>query len=294
MYTFDGKGALVVGAGGGIGGALAVELARRGARVAVADLDQAAAEQTAALIADRGGEAAALTCDVTDDGSVTAAVAQVRDFLGHIDLAANTAGVLLNGNPEDIPLTEWERIFRVNVFGATRLIHAVLPEMLARGEGYLLTTASAAGLYPFATSRIPYAASKAALISMTQNLAIYLRPQGIRVSCFCPGPVVTPIGASMKTWSEDVVMRGPGSHFKLMVPAEAAGILCDGMAAERFLIASHEADTLELLRQYAAAPDNFLYEKIGRFACGDSGLPRVDLNDPAIARAMSELGKGGG
>ena len=291
MYSFENKNALLVGAGSGIGRALALELSRRGARVAVADLDERGAAGTAELIGEAGGRALALACDVSDDASVARAVREAEGFLDTIDIAASTAGVLLNGNPEDIPLAEWQRIFGVNVFGAARLIERVLPAMLERGEGYLVTTASVAGLYPFAISRIPYAASKAALISMTENLAIYLRPKGIRVSCLCPGPTVTAITDSMTTWSENVTIRGPGSHLRLMSAEEAATLFCDGMAAGRFIIPSHEPETTDLLRQFAASPDDFLYDKIGKFACGENGLPQVDLNDPAIARAFANLNR---
>jgi NAD(P)-dependent dehydrogenase (short-subunit alcohol dehydrogenase family) len=289
MYSFENKKALLVGAGSGIGRAVALELSRRGVQTVVADIDAQGAAGTAGMIDEAGGRALALTCDVTDDASVARAVREAEGFLGTIDIAVNTAGVLLNGNPEDIPLPEWERIFGVNVFGAARLVEHVLPPMLARGAGYVVTTASVAGLYPFATSRIPYAASKAALISLSQNLAIYLRPRGIRVSCLCPGPTVTSITDTMKTWSDNVTLRGPGSHLRLMPAGEAAAIFCDGMAADRFLIASHEPETTELLRQFAASPDNFLYEKIGRFACSENGLPNVDPTDPAIAGALEAL-----
>lgn len=289
MYSLENRKAFIVGAGGGIGQALALEFSRRGAVVAVADIDEQRAAKTAGLLKDESGRSVGLPCDLTVDTSVADAVDAARQFLGDIDIAVNTAGVLVNGNPEDIPLGEWQRIFDVNVFGSVRLIERVLPRMLEAGEGYIATTASVAGLYPFATSRIPYASSKAALISMTENLAIYLRPKGIRVSCLCPGPTITPITKGMKTWSEHVTVRGPGSQFRLMPAEEAARIFCDGLEAGRFVIPSHEPETGELLGQFAASPDNFIYDKIGRFACGENGLPNVDLSDPVIARALEAL-----
>ena len=95
---------------------------------------------------------------------------------------------MLNGHPEDIPLAEWQRIMDLNYFAAVRGCQHFLPKFLARGSGHLVNTASFAGLYPYAASRVPYAASKAAIISMSQNLAVYLEPQGVRVSCLIPGP----------------------------------------------------------------------------------------------------------
>jgi len=286
MYTLAKKNALIVGAGGGIGRALALELARRGANSVIADINLSRAEETAYWVSEEGAKSHAVECDVTSDASVSNAISKACDYLGEINLVINTAGVLLNGNPEDIPLQEWERIFSVNVFGAVRLVEQALPQMLERGEGHIVATASVAGQYPFAISRIPYAASKAALISMTQNLAIYLRPKGIRVSCLCPGPTITAITEGMKTWSDDVVVRGPGSHIRLMSAEESAVIYCDGLEGGQFLIQSHPQETAAMLAQYAYSPDNFIFDKIGKFACGESGLPKVDLSDPLVAAAL--------
>lgn len=293
MYSMAQKKTFIVGAGGGIGRALAQDLSRRGAQVVVADINADRAAETAGLIKNAGGQSTSVACDITADTSVSEALKVAREFLGDIDLVINTAGVLLNGNPEDIPLQEWQRIFNVNVFGSVRLIERVLPPMLERGAGHIVTTASVAGLYPFATSRIPYASSKAALISMTENLAIYLRPKGVRVSCLCPGPTITSITEGMKTWSDDVVVRGPGSHLRLMSAEEAASIFCDGLEAGRFIIPSHEPETTETLGQFGNSPDDFIYDKIGKFACGESGLPKVDLTDPVIASALAAIKNSG-
>ena len=289
MFSFKDRAALLVGAGNGIGRSLAQEFARRGARVVAADIDAEGAAETAQLIRDAGGEAESVACDLTDPASVASAVESAEEFLGAIDVAANTAGLLLSGNPEDIPPEEWERIFGVNLIGATRLNHIVMPKMIERGDGYIVNTASVAGLFPFAANRLPYASSKAALLSMCENLAIYLRPKGVRVSCLCPGPTATAIRGGMRTWSDDVVMRGPGREFLLMSPGKAANIFCDGMEAEKVVILSHPPATLDLMRRFAASPEAFLMERIGQFACGDAGLPAPDLSDPEIAEAMRAL-----
>ena len=146
-----------------------------------------------------------------------------------IDIHMNNAGIIHSGNPEDFPASEWERMFSVNFFGAVRANSVVLPKMIARGEGYIVNTASFAGLYPYATNRIPYAASKAALVSMSENLAVYLQPKGIRVSCLCPGPTMTTSTVGMKPWSENVIMRGPGRHLPVRSQEHAATVLADGM-----------------------------------------------------------------
>lgn len=286
MFSFQDTRAFVVGAAGGIGRALAVEFANRGASIVAADIDETGAAETARLINDAGGKAFAVGCDVTDQQSVQSAIADAEAFLGEFDIVANAVGVLLSGHPEDIPLSEWQRIFQVNVLGVARLNEILLPKMLERGRGYIVNTASVAGLYPFAITRIPYAASKAALISMSQNLAIYLKPKGINVSCLCPGPTLTAIGGRASNWTEDVTMVGPSRDYKLMTAPETAKLFCDGMELERVIIHSQPQVTLELMQRAAASPDHFIYERIGQFASGNDGLPTVDFTDPAIIKAL--------
>lgn len=289
MFSFNNVNALVVGGASGIGRAMAMEFSRRGTRVAVADIDDAGAARTAARINEAGGSAIGVSCDVTDASSLTAAVTSAEQFLGSIDICANAVGVLLSGNPEDIPIEEWERIFQVNVFGAARLNELVLPKMIARGSGYIVNTASVAGLHPFAITRIPYAASKAALISMSENLAIYLKPKGVRVSCLCPGPTATPIGGRSKEWTQGLPLVGPGRDYALLTAQRTAEIFCDGMEAERVIIPSQEQISLGYMRRHAASPDQFIYERVGQYACGNDGLPNIDFSDPEIVAAFNDL-----
>jgi NAD(P)-dependent dehydrogenase (short-subunit alcohol dehydrogenase family) len=272
MFSFENQNALVVGAGQNIGRAIALEFARRGARVAVADINKAGAEETAQLIVDAGGQATGVGCDVTSEESVARAIAEAEAFLGQIDIQMNNAGVLHSGNPEDLPLAEWERTFNVNLFGAVRANAIVMPKMIARGTGYIVNTASFAGLYPYAANRIPYAASKAALISMSENLAVYLMPLGVRVSCLCPGPTMTTSIIGMKPWSENVVMRGPGRDLDVRSQEHAATVLANGMSAGRIIIPTHE-EGLETVRRHGEGPDAFVRAKIAEFASGDTGLP---------------------
>jgi NAD(P)-dependent dehydrogenase (short-subunit alcohol dehydrogenase family) len=144
--------------------------------------------------------------------------------------------------------------------------------MIARGSGHIVNTASLAGLYPYAANRLPYAASKAALINMSENLALYLHPLGVRVSCLCPGPTMTTMGQGMKTWSENVVMRGPGSEFDLRSQEHAATVLADGMSAGRIIVHTHEVAE-ELVRSHGDDPDAFVQARIDAYAAGDTGLP---------------------
>lgn len=272
MFSFQDKTALIFGAGQNIGQAVAFEYARRGARVAVADINGPGAEETAAAIIQSGGRAIGVAADVTSEESIAAAVAATEAALGAVDILMNNAGIIHNGNPEDFPPAEWIRMFDVNFFGAVRANALLMPKMIARRSGYIVNTASFAGLYPFATSRVPYAASKAALVSMSENLALHLLPLGVRVSCLCPGPTMTTSTAGMKSWSQNVVMKGPGSDLSVKSQEEAATILADGMEKGRVLILTHERG-FDTVRERGASPDGFIQHKIDEFARGQTGRP---------------------
>jgi NAD(P)-dependent dehydrogenase (short-subunit alcohol dehydrogenase family) len=273
--VFKGKSALVFGSGRNIGRAIVREFARRGARVAVADIDFEGAEEATALIREAGGEAIALRCNVMESESIREAAVAAEAALGEIDIVMNNAGLLHSGNPEDFPISEWERMIGCNLMGMVRSIEHFLPKMLKRGHGYIVNTGSFAGLYPYAASRIPYAVSKAGVIALSENLALYAIPQGIKVSCLCPGPVMTTSANTMKTFSENVPMRGPGKHLWLKSQEEVAVILADGMEADRIIIPTHE-EVRETLLEWAASPDAFIRKQIAAFAAGDIGQPQID------------------
>lgn len=276
---FAGANALLFGGAKGIGKAIALEWARRGARVAVADIDEAAARETAAEIEAAGGRAIGLAANVLNDESVVAAAVQAEAALGEIDILLNNVGSMLNGHPEDIPFAEWHRMMDINYFAAVRGIQVFLPKFLARDlnngrRGHIVNTASFAGLYPYAASRIPYAAAKAAVISLSQNLAIYLEPQGIRVTCLIPGPVMTGVLDAMTTWTPDCPMRGPGAELELMLPEDVAVELSDGMRDGKTMIPSDPA-AWNIIERWAGSPDAFVQGKVDDFARGEAGLPKV-------------------
>lgn len=271
---FAGKTALIFGGAKGIGREVALEWARRGARLAVADIDENAALATAEEIKASGGKAVGLRADVLSDTSVAAAADAAEAELGEIDILLNNVGAILNGHPEDIPFAEWQRIMDLNYLSVVRGTAHFLPRMLERGNGYIVNTASFAGLFPYAASRIPYAAAKAAVIALTQNLALYLEPQGIRVCCLVPGPVMTGVMDTMTSWTQDCQMRGPGGDLVLKLPQEVAAILSDGMRDGRIVIPSDES-VWDLVQEWAASPDAFLRGKMETFANGDDGRPRI-------------------
>ncbi len=249
-----------------------MELARRGACVAIADIDANAAQQVSANINEIGGSAINLQCDVLQQSSIDAAAQLCKQTFGSPDIVINNVGAMLNGHPEDIPLTEWERMMDLNYFSVVRSMQTFLPEFLMRGHGHIVNTASFAGLYPYAVSRLPYAAAKGAIIALTQSLALYLEPKGIRVSCFIPGPVMTDILTSMTSWTQDCTVCGPGADLEIIDVQNAASILADGMSGEKIMIATHDC-VWKILAEWARSPDDFLKAKMGAFERGDFGRP---------------------
>jgi NAD(P)-dependent dehydrogenase (short-subunit alcohol dehydrogenase family) len=272
--VFAGQNALIYGAAKGIGRAVALEFARRGAAVGIADIDLAGAQETAGLIAQAGGKAAAWRCDVTSDVSVREAAVAAEIALGEIDIVMNNVGGILHGRVEDIPISEWQRILDLNLMPVVRSNAVFLPRMLARGRGFIVNTASFAGLYPFATTRMPYVAAKAGVIAMSESMALDLEPRGIRVSCLCPGPVMTNVMEGMKTWTAGVEMRGPGAHLQLQTVDQVAITLADGMEAGRIIIPTHE-EAWETMARHGADPDGFVRAKAAEFASGDFGRPSL-------------------
>jgi NAD(P)-dependent dehydrogenase (short-subunit alcohol dehydrogenase family) len=272
MFQFRDKTVLLIGGGQNIGRAIALEFAKRGANVAVADINQAGAVETARLVAGMGRQAVGLHADVSSEGSVAACAAAAEAALGEIDVLMNNAGILSGGNPEDIPLSAWQRMMDINYFGMVRANALLAPKMIARGSGYIVNTASFAGLYPFASSRVHYSASKAAIVAMSYNLALYLLPKGIGVSCLCPGPVMTTSNQSMQHFSKDYTMRGPGADLRVMSQKEVAELLADAMEVGKIMILTHEEGRASM-QDYAADPDAYIRRCAEEWAQGFTGLP---------------------
>lgn len=284
---FDQKVALVFGGAKGIGAAVAQEFARRGSRVVVVDIDDQAAQRTAEVVQAAGGEALALRCDVRDSDAMAAVVVDAEQQMGEIDIVMNNVGVMIAGNPEDIPLSEWQRVMDLNLFPVVRSNEIFLPKMIARGSGHIVNTASFAGLYPYAANRMPYVVSKAAVLALTESLALYLLPKGIQVSCFCPGPVMTAIMDQVKNWSPEAVMRGPGTQFMPISAEQSAVILADGMCDGRIVIPT-DIQAWGMVREHAEAPDQFIRDKIDAFERGDTGLPDREAIEALLARHSTQ------
>ena len=239
MEQLDGKVAIVTGAASGIGRGTAFALAREKVTVIAADIDQAGVDQVAAEITASGGRAYAVHCDVAQQDAFEKLKAETLARAGRVDIVMNNVGVLTCGRPEDLPVTEWERIFETNLMSVVRSNAVFLPLLIAQKSGHIVNTASFAGLFTYAYDRLPYAAAKAAIVQISEGLAIYLRPQGIGVTCLCPGPVRTNVMSSSRKFSGGLDVRGPGPMFDLIEPAVVGDMVVAAIRANTFMLPTH-------------------------------------------------------
>jgi NAD(P)-dependent dehydrogenase (short-subunit alcohol dehydrogenase family) len=231
------KVVVVTGGGGGIGRALCQRFAAEGARaIVVADRDESAARKTAQ---DVGGRAV-----VTDSGVEADLVRLVKaatDAYGPIDLFCSNAGIMVRGGI-DTPDAEWQRIWNVNLMSHVWAARAVLPGMVARGQGYLLHTASAAGLLTQIGSA-PYSVTKHAAVAFAEWLAITYGASGIKVSCLCPLGVRTEMLRTATGHIAEVLRE------TALDPEAVAAAVVAGLDQERFLILPHPEAAEYFLRK---------------------------------------------
>jgi NAD(P)-dependent dehydrogenase (short-subunit alcohol dehydrogenase family) len=238
------KHVVVTGGASGIGRALARRFAAEGAAaVVVADLDGAGTEAVARDIGGLGRQV-----DVSDEGGIRELVAAAERANGPIDLFCSNAGIGVIGGVE-VTNEAWQRIWDVNVMAHVYAARAVLPSMLERGEGYLLSTASAAGLLSQIGSA-PYAVTKHAAVALAEWISITYGDRGIKVSVLCPQAVRTAMTAGSET-------GGVAGVDGMLEPEDVAQSVVEALAEERFLILPHPK-VLEYMQRKADDHDRWL------------------------------------
>ena len=225
----EGKVIVVTGGANGIGRALVERFRKEApAGLVVADLDQDAGKEVAA-----SADALFVPTNVRDESEIQKLVDETRGAFGRIDVFCSNAGVLGGGGPE-APNEVWQRSWEVNFNAHVYAARAVLPEMLERGQGYLLQTVSAAGLLSN-PGAAPYTVTKHAALAFAEWMSITYGDRGIRVSCICPQTVRT----NLITGSGDLVRDVMLGIAEPLEPEQVADAVIEGMEQERFLILPH-------------------------------------------------------
>lgn len=220
------KIAVVTGGASGIGRAMAARFIAEGAKqVVIADINEDGLKRVADEIGARP-----IAANVADEADVQHLIATVEGDYGHIDLLCNNAGIGVRGGPE-VPNEDWQRIWNINVMAHVYAARAALPRMLERGEGYMINTASAAGLLSQIGSA-PYAVTKHAAVAFAEWLAITYGDRGIKVSVLCPQAVRTAMTAGNE--------GGVASIDGMMEPEELCDTVIESLDRETFLILPHE------------------------------------------------------
>ena len=235
MRGLDGQTVIVTGGGGGIGGAACRRLAAEGARVAVCDIDGAAAAATATAITDAGGSAEAVTLDITDYDAVTKAVAAVEAALGPVGGLVNNAGwdrfqPFLKTTPDF-----WQQVISINLVGALNMLHAVLPGMVERADGRVVSVASDAARVGSSGESV-YSACKGGLVSLSKTLAREHARHGLVFNVVCPGPTETALLDDMAASANDPAKLKEA--FRRAVPLGRLGQPEDLAGAIAFLVSA--------------------------------------------------------
>ncbi|MCU0494523.1 MAG: SDR family oxidoreductase [Chloroflexaceae bacterium] len=233
MFNLSNRRALVTGGAGGIGQAVGAALARQGAAVALLDVDQTRVEAAAAALAENGATALALQADVSDGAAVAAAVQHMVAAWGGVDVLVNAAAVLSRAWFRELSVAEWERVLAINLSSVFHTCQAVLNHMVEQRHGRIINIASVAakrggGLLGSAA----YATSKAGVIGLTKALAREFAPHGITANAICPGPIDTPLIATMSAEQRGRIFA--------MLPIQRLGSPAEVAAAVVYL-ASDEA-----------------------------------------------------
>jgi len=241
------RNVVVTGGASGIGRAMCRAFARQGVRgTVVADLNGEGARAVAEELAEQGYPAVAVTVDVSDESEVKALVASAESAFGVLDVFCANAGMVVPGGVE-VPDDVWQRMWAVNVQSHIFAARAVLPAMLERGEGYLVHTASAAGMLTQLGSA-PYSVTKHAVVALAEWLSITHGDAGLRVSCLCPQGVWTAMTGADELGSRDATVSTVGRD-GMLEPEAVAEAVMEAMAEERFLILPHpEVATYEQRR----------------------------------------------
>jgi NAD(P)-dependent dehydrogenase (short-subunit alcohol dehydrogenase family) len=245
---FSGRHVLITGGGRGIGSALADRFAKEGPS-GITIVDVTGADETATRV---GGFS--IHADVSTESEVQRVIAEATEHFGPIDLYFSNAGVARPIGGVDVADEGWQQHWDTHVMSHVWATRALLPGMISRGSGYLVNTASSAGLL-MSPGAAPYTVSKHAALALAESFAVMYSDTGIRFSCLCPGLVETPL---MSDVDNEAAGRAVRMASQSMDATTVADITVRGLIEERFLILPHAAETIGAARLRATEPETYL------------------------------------
>ncbi|GAA1738789.1 SDR family NAD(P)-dependent oxidoreductase [Aeromicrobium alkaliterrae] len=275
MSWINGKVAVVTGAGSGIGRALALELVRRGATIAISDVDVAGLEATAEQARAIGGTVRTDTIDVSQREVVEHYADSVAAELGRVNLVINNAGIAYFGNVTEMPYKDLERVMDVDFWGVVNGTKAFLPHLEASGDGHVVNISSVFGLFGV-PSQSAYNAAKFAVRGFTEALAMELKmaQKPVSVTCVHPGGIKTNIVRNATAVDERIDQKGDiSAHFDKVLarttPAKAANVILDGVEKKKVrVLIGADAKIIDAFVRVAGPR----YQGVVRWASGKSGI----------------------
>jgi NAD(P)-dependent dehydrogenase (short-subunit alcohol dehydrogenase family) len=263
-----GEIAVITGGASGIGRGTAMALARRGADIVLADVNDGRLAEVESEISAMGRRVLSVHCDVSRDEDVRNLSEQTESVLGPVGLVMNNAGVVLRGALEQVSVADWQWCFGINVFGVIHGINAFLPRMIERRHGYIINTGSVAGMVALTGEGAPYIASKFAVVGLSEALALYCHQFGIGVSLLCPGGVKTnlaetgrSIGMTPGREISETRMAQSVQGGEELEPEYVGELVAQAVLDETFLIFPDEVHA-ELLRRRASDLNAFVRSRL--------------------------------
>jgi NAD(P)-dependent dehydrogenase (short-subunit alcohol dehydrogenase family) len=263
--SFSEKVCVVTGAASGLGRELCVQLARAGARIVAADINEGGLAETLARLKEEGGGAKTVLTDVTAPDAVGALIRGAASDFGRLDFLFNNAGIAIGGEIRDQTPEHWRKVLDVNLLGAIHGVHHAYPIMARQGSGHIVNIASVAGLVAFPMAA-PYSASKFALVGLSRALAIEARAFGIGVTIACPGFIDTPIVASPNVNADSAAVAKMIASRLGLVPVERAAqkILAGVARRKRMIVFPGYARLLVLLDRVSPALSDWAMQEFVR------------------------------
>lgn len=252
MNIFNGKVAIITGAGSGIGKGLAEELARRGAHVVISDINSERIKNVCEGIKKEGGHVTALTVDVSNYDAVKKMVDDTVTAHGRIDYIFNNAGISVGGAAQDVTIDDWRNVINIDLYGVVHGVAVAYPVMVKQGFGHIINIASIEGLVPFPASA-GYVTSKYGVVGLSNALRIEGAGLGVKVSAVCPGYIKTAIYTDSKIVSsnlerERILANLP--DWAGLTPEECANVILRGVKRNKaFIVVTHLAKFLWLLNR---------------------------------------------